>query len=157
MAKQIDFENLTADDKQYFDDRPWLKDDYERHTGNKFSDLDFNLPDDEDDEQDDGSQQNPQSSPVDDFPSYADRPRPDGWDTFSDEEKRAYIYTQPDEVKSNGAGSSDADADEPVAPYSEWDYQVLKEEVAERELDVADQKKETLVAALEADDEAENE
>lgn len=158
MSKQIDFDNLDADDYAYLNQRPWLKDEYERLSGNSFDDLDFNLPD-EDDESDESDAGN---SVVDDFPTYTDKPRPEGWSDFSDDEKRAYIYdtgkTPVGEVEPNSeptGGDADGDDDEDeVQPYSEWDYKDLKAEVAERGLEVADQKAETLVAALDADDEA---
>lgn len=41
-----------------------------------------------------------------------------------------------------------------LPPYEDWEYGDLKSEVATRELDVPNQKAETLVAALVADDEA---
>jgi hypothetical protein len=30
--------------------------------------------------------------PADDFPTYTDKPRPDGWEDFTDAQKREYIY-----------------------------------------------------------------
>jgi hypothetical protein len=39
---------------------------------------------------------------ADDYPTWADKPRPDGWEDFTDEEKLAYVY---------GTGDPDADAD----------------------------------------------
>lgn len=39
---------------------------------------------------------------ADDYPSWADKPRPDGWEDFSDEEKMGYVY---------GTGDPDADDD----------------------------------------------
>lgn len=52
----------------------------------------------------------------DDFPSYTDKPRPDGWEKFTDDEKRDYIYA-PVEGADGGAGPDDDDvidfSDEP--------------------------------------------
>lgn len=50
-------------------------------------------------------------------------------------------------------GDPESSEEPNLPPYDEWDYGDLKSEVATRELDVADQKKDTLVAALVADDE----
>ncbi len=58
-------------------------------------------------------------------------------------------YTTPDE-------DADEEPEEVVAPYDEWEYPTLKTEVANRGLDVEDQKKDTLVAALTQDDESDD-
>lgn len=57
-----------------------------------------------------------------------------------------------DEEENEDPEGSEENGDEDE-PYSEWDYADLKAEVARRELETDDQKKETLVAALEEDDE----
>jgi len=46
----------------------------------------------------------------------------------------------------------DEDEDVTVPDYDAWDYADLKKAVAEREIEVADQRKETLVSALQAAD-----
>lgn len=44
----------------------------------------------------------------DDYPSYADKPRPDGWESFTDDQKREYIYAP---VDPDGDPDGDPDAD----------------------------------------------
>lgn len=51
----------------------------------------------------------------------------------------------------------ETEEDEDVPPYDEWEYNDLKSEVATRGLDTEDHKKNTLVAALVADDVAQAE
>lgn len=49
------------------------------------------------------------------------------------------------------------DEEDDVPPYEEWEYADLKTEVSTRGIETEDQKKDTLVAALRADDEAQAE
>lgn len=40
---------------------------------------------------------------VDDFPSYTDKPRPEGWESYTDDQKREYIYDRPTEKQDPAA------------------------------------------------------
>lgn len=125
MARtDIDFENLTIDDKAYFDQRPWLKTEYERITGNKFDDLEFPSEDEDD----------------------------------SDEDEQDAGNTNPDDPEDE---DPEDDEDDEAPDYAAWDYNDLKKELGERNADRDEEDKivpesmsaESIVAALEADDE----
>lgn len=60
----------------------------------------------------------------------------------------------PGSTPGSGPGSEPADpsVNPAAAPYAEWEYAELKQEVADRELTPSSQKKPDLIAALEADD-----
>lgn len=86
-------------------------------------------------------------SVVDDYPSYTDLPRPDGWGEFSDEEKRDYIYAgvsntlvpEPNHLDENQGGgvptttsddnlkTAEGDDVEIVDAYSDMDYSQMQD------------------------------
>lgn len=64
MSKHItdfDLDDMSEDDLAYFDQRPWLKQEYELQTGNPFSEIDPRTGDQaEDDEEDFDSSNHPE-------------------------------------------------------------------------------------------------
>lgn len=170
MSRHIDFEDLSDEDLQYLEERPWLKTEYELQSGQTFGELlqeqgkegltpagrtytDAELEKIVQDRAAEIAGQQPVQQagdgPTDDYPSYADKPRPEGWENFSDEEKRAYVY-------GSDEASYDYDNDE------EWPYNDLLAEVSERngeredddKIRPASRSREDVIAALRADDEA---
>lgn len=90
-------------------------------------------------------------------------PAEEDYDTETAQFSDAPLVTSPEGTDEPGEVDGFADlaeeveeeeSTEDVPPYSEWDYQDLKAEVAKRGIETPDQKGPTLVAALEAHDAA---
>lgn len=86
--KDVDFDNLSGDERAYFDQRPWLKEEYERHTGNPFPE--------------EGESSDPESDEDEDEVDYS---------TWSPDDLKAEVETRELEVTGTGKDGNVLKAD----------------------------------------------
>lgn len=136
MSRNIDFSKpLSEDDVEYVNQRPWLLEDARLRGEDIITDDDFRVDDDETTDD--------QSGATEDS---TDQEQSETEDAADDES---------DDAEDDAEDGDEADDEDEVLPYDQWDYADLKEEAGNRGLSKAGSKEQLIQRLTENDAESE--